>query len=206
MERFVMCLFEMGCTGIPTDLSTLRICDGQCEKPNNTINNTAGFLAGSKYLQSLKSDMRVGWRIDQLLFSQCFLRFLFWIPLVYIFETALIDMLLHKFFPQPAFRCDALQCLAEIAAIDPRTVDAKYHPRIQKMYADFITNLTNIVPPTAVRQFHQQGDAGEEFVQRLTLFLSTILKTHLPILETQELLLHLMQGLQYLVNISEVSL
>uniref|UniRef100_A0A7S0M413 Exportin-1 n=1 Tax=Cryptomonas curvata TaxID=233186 RepID=A0A7S0M413_9CRYP len=135
---------------------------------------------------------------------QCFLRFLFWIPLVYIFETALIDMLLHKFFPQPAFRCDALQCLAEIAAIDPRTVDAKYHPRIQKMYADFITNLSAIVPPNAVRQFHQQGDAGEEFVQRLTLFLSTILKTHLPILETQELLMHLMQGLQYLVNISEV--
>ena len=114
-------------------------------------------------------------------------------------------MLLHKFFPQPAFRCDALQCLAEIAAIDPRTVDVKYHPRIQKMYADFITNLTAIVPPNAVRQFHQQGDAGEEFVQRLTLFLSTILKTHLPILETQELLMHLMQGLQYLVNISEVS-
>ena len=27
---------------------------------------------------------------------QCFLRFLFWVPLYYVFETPLIEMLLHK--------------------------------------------------------------------------------------------------------------
>mmetsp|Transcript_2101 Transcript_2101/g.4795 ORF Transcript_2101/g.4795 Transcript_2101/m.4795 type:complete len:1086 (-) Transcript_2101:355-3612(-) len=135
---------------------------------------------------------------------QCFLRFLFWVPLYYAFETPLIDMLLHKFFPQPQFRCDSLQCLTEVAAIDPKSVDAKYHPKVQKMYADFITNLSSIVQPNAIKQYHEEGDQGEEFVQRLTLFLSTILKTHLPILETQELAWYLIQGLQYLVHISEV--
>mmetsp|Transcript_33911 Transcript_33911/g.66171 ORF Transcript_33911/g.66171 Transcript_33911/m.66171 type:complete len:1090 (+) Transcript_33911:310-3579(+) len=135
---------------------------------------------------------------------QCFLRFLFWIPLFYVFETALVDMLLHKFFPQAQFRSDSLQCLTEIAAIDPKTVDPKYHPKVQKLYADFITNLSNIVPPNAIKQYYEQGDTQEEFVQRLTLFITTILKTHLGILETQELVNHLLQGLQYLINISEI--
>jgi exportin-1 len=135
---------------------------------------------------------------------QCFLRFLFWVPLYYVFETPLIDMLLHQFFPQPHFCCDALQCLAEVAAIDPKSVDTKYHPKVQKMYADFITNLSNIVQPQNIKQFYVEGDNGEEFVQRLTLFLTTILKTHLPILETQDLVWYLIQGLQYLVHISEV--
>ncbi|KAJ1472729.1 hypothetical protein T484DRAFT_1839153 [Baffinella frigidus] len=78
------------------------------------------------------------------------------------------------------------------------------HPKVQKMYADFITNLSNIVQPSAIKQYYDEGIAGEEFVQRLTLFLTTILKTHLPILETQELVWYLIQGLQYLVHISEV--
>lgn len=135
---------------------------------------------------------------------QCFLRFLFWIPLYYVFETQLIDMLLHKFLPHEQFRCDALQCLTEIAAIESKNVDTKYHGRIQKMFHDFITNLTNIVHPEAIKQFYEEVDGGDEFVQRLTLFLTTIFKTHLPILETQELAPGLIQGLQYLVHISGI--
>ena len=135
---------------------------------------------------------------------QCFLRFLFWIPLYYVFETHLIDVLLHKFFPHAQFRCDALQCLTEIAAIEFKNVDPKYHPRIQKMYFDFITNLTNIVHPQAIKQYYEDADGGEDFVQRLTLFLTTIFKTHLAILETQELAAALIQGLQYLAQISKV--
>ena len=135
---------------------------------------------------------------------QCFLRFLFWIPLYYVFETQLIDMLLHKFFPHMNFRCDALQCLTEIAAIETKNADPKYHGRIQKMYHDFVTNLTNIVHPEAIKQFYEEVDGGEEFVQRLTLFLTTIFKTHLPILETQELAPGLLHGMQYLVHISRI--
>jgi exportin-1 len=33
-------------------------------------------------------------------------RFLTWIPLGYIFETPLMDVLITKFFPAPPFRCD----------------------------------------------------------------------------------------------------
>jgi len=135
---------------------------------------------------------------------QCILRFLFWMPLYYVFETSLLDMLLHKFLPHEQFRSDSLQCLTEIAAIESKNVDPKYHPRIQRLYYDFITNLTNIVHADAIKRYHEEVDGGEEFVQRLTLFLTTIFKTHLPILETQELAGALIQGLQYLAHISKV--
>ena len=42
--------------------------------------------------------------------------FLSWVPLGYIFESNLVDVLL-RLFPQPAFRNLALQCLAEVAAL-----------------------------------------------------------------------------------------
>ena len=42
--------------------------------------------------------------------------FLSWIPLGYIFESNLVEILL-KHFPQPAYRNLALQCLTEVGAI-----------------------------------------------------------------------------------------
>lgn len=39
--------------------------------------------------------------------------FLSWIPLGYIFESNLVEILL-KHFPQPAYRNLALQCLTEV--------------------------------------------------------------------------------------------
>ncbi len=38
--------------------------------------------------------------------------FLSWVPLGFIFESSLVDMLL-KLFPAPAYRNVALQCLTE---------------------------------------------------------------------------------------------
>lgn len=39
--------------------------------------------------------------------------FLSWIPLGYIFESNLVEILLKR-FPQPAYRNLALQCLTEV--------------------------------------------------------------------------------------------
>jgi len=41
--------------------------------------------------------------------------FLSWVPLGYIFESNVIEVLL-RLFPQPAFRNISLQCLAEVSA------------------------------------------------------------------------------------------
>ena len=41
-------------------------------------------------------------------------RFLTWIPLGFIFQTNIIDILINRFFPVPVFRNEALDCLTEI--------------------------------------------------------------------------------------------
>ena len=89
-------------------------------------------------------------------------------------------------------------------SLSPLRPLCRYHGRIQKMFHDFITNLTNIVHPEVIKQFFEEADGGEEFVQRLALFLTTLFRTHLPILETPELAPGLIQGLQYLVHISRI--
>ena len=49
---------------------------------------------------------------------QTLLKFLNWIPLGYIFETALVKTLVYKFLPQPSYRNDVLACLTEVGSLD----------------------------------------------------------------------------------------
>ena len=53
---------------------------------------------------------------------QTLLKFLNWIPLGYIFETALVKNLVYKFLPHQAFRNDVLACLTEIGSLDIGTI------------------------------------------------------------------------------------
>ena len=59
---------------------------------------------------------------------QTLLKFLNWIPLGYIFETQLVQTLVYKFLPQPAFRNDVLACLIEIGALDIGAVHENLQP------------------------------------------------------------------------------
>lgn len=132
-------------------------------------------------------------------------RFLTWIPLGFIFQTQLIEALLNKFFPEPMFRNDALECLTEIGNLTD--LDPQYDPLFRKLFAQFITKLGAIfTPETALGPAFENGSEDDcIFIQRLALFLSGFFKAHLKTLETPESQQALLTGMFYLVRVSEVS-
>ena len=131
-------------------------------------------------------------------------RFLTWIPLGFIFQTNLIDVLLNKFFPAPLFRNEALDCLAEIGNLTD--LEPQYDPLFRKLWVGFLTRLGEIFSPgtSLVAIFENGSEQDCIFIQRLALFLSSFVKAHLKVLETPETHHALIQGLFYLVRVSEV--
>ena len=131
-------------------------------------------------------------------------RFLTWIPLGFIFQTPLIDVLLNKFFPTPVFRNDALECLTEIGNLSD--LEPQYDPLFQKLFSGFLMRLGEVFSPdTNLGPAFENGSEEDcIFIQRLALFLSGFLKSHLSVLEKPESQQSLLQGLFYLVRVSEV--
>ena len=131
-------------------------------------------------------------------------RFLTWIPLGFIFQTQLIDTLLNKFFPQPLFRNDALECLTEIGNLTD--LEPQYDHLFQKLFSGLLVRLGEIfTPETDLTSAYENGSEEDcIFIQRLALFLSGFVKAHLSVLEKTESQQSLIQGLFYLVRVSEV--
>ena len=69
-------------------------------------------------------------------------RFLTWIPLGFIFQTNLIHTLLDNFFPVPAFRSSAIQCLTEIATLTD--LEPQYDTLFQSLYMKFLARLGEV--------------------------------------------------------------
>jgi len=132
-------------------------------------------------------------------------RFLTWIPLGFIFQTNLIEVLLNKFFPAPIFRNETLDCLAEIANLTD--LDPQYDTLFRKLWIGFLARLGEIFSPgtSLVAIFENGSEQDCLFIQRLALFLSSFVKGHLKALETHETHQALVQGLFYLVRVSEVN-
>mmetsp|Transcript_3884 Transcript_3884/g.9253 ORF Transcript_3884/g.9253 Transcript_3884/m.9253 type:complete len:1088 (+) Transcript_3884:342-3605(+) len=131
-------------------------------------------------------------------------RFLTWIPLGFIFQTNLIDVLLNKFFAEPLFRNNALDCLTEIGTL--QDLEPQYDPLFRELFTTFLTRLRDIFAPEMdLRQPFQEGSEEDcFFIQKLALFLSGFLKAHLRVLQTPESEQALISGLFYLVRISEI--
>ena len=131
-------------------------------------------------------------------------RFLTWIPLGFIFQTDLIHMLLDSFFSQPAFRNDALECLAEIGTL--ADLEPQYDTLFQSLYLKFMARLGEIfTPETNLAAAYENGSEDDcVFIQRLALFFCGFFRAHLKVLETPQHSNQLLQGLFYLVRISEV--
>lgn len=131
-------------------------------------------------------------------------RFLTWIPLGFIFQTQLIDVLLNKFFPEPIFRNDALECLTEIGSLTD--LEPQYDPLFRKLFAGFLARIGEIFSPeTDLAPAFENGTEEDcIFIQRLALFLSGFFRAHLKAMEVQESQQSLLTGLFYLVRVSEV--
>lgn len=129
-------------------------------------------------------------------------RFLGWIPLGFIFETPIIDLLTNRFLSPPEFRNISLRCLAEIASL-PSV--GQYGNRLTILYTSVISTITVIVPPSTnfVEAYQNAGDQGEELVLNLALFLTNFFSNHLALIEDAHPDANLL-GHAYLVKISAV--
>ena len=74
-------------------------------------------------------------------------RFLTWIPLGFIFQTKLIDVLLNKFFKEPLFRNDALDCLTEIGTLTD--LEPTYDPLFRQLFVAFLQRLGDVFRKTS---------------------------------------------------------
>ncbi|KAJ7172647.1 CRM1 C terminal-domain-containing protein [Mycena filopes] len=131
------------------------------------------------------------------------LRFLNWIPLGYIFETTIIDLLLNRFLETPDFRNITLKCLAEIAAL---SVGPEYDPKFVILFQMVMTSVNRMIPPsTNISQaYTNAGDAGQELVLNLSLFLANFLSNHLRAVESEANRDVLLNAHLYMVKVSQV--
>ncbi|EDR11305.1 uncharacterized protein LACBIDRAFT_315997 [Laccaria bicolor S238N-H82] len=131
------------------------------------------------------------------------LRFLNWIPLGYIFETTIIDLLLNRFLEAPEFRNVTLKCLAEIAALN---VGPEYDPKFVILFAMVMTSINRMIPPSTniAQAYANAGDAGQELVLNLALFLANFLSNHLRAVETEQNRDVLLNAHLYMVKVSQV--
>ncbi|KAL4077353.1 CRM1 C terminal-domain-containing protein [Scleroderma yunnanense] len=131
------------------------------------------------------------------------LRFLNWIPLGYIFETTIIDLLLNRFLEAPDFRNVTLKCLAEIAGLN---VGPEYDPKFVILFAMVMTSVNRMIPPSTniAAAYASASDSGQELVLNLALFLCNFLSNHLRAVETETNRDVLLNAHLYMVKISQV--
>ncbi|TFK72161.1 hypothetical protein BDN72DRAFT_957485 [Pluteus cervinus] len=155
------------------------------------------FKLCSEVLQDAQKTSLIKATLDTLL------RFLNWIPLGYIFETTIIDLLLSRFLETPEFRNVTLKCLAEIAALN---VGPEYDPKFVILFAMVMTSINRMIPPNTniAQAYSNAGDAGQELVLNLALFLANFLSNHLRAVETEENRDVLLNAHLYMVKVSQV--
>ncbi|EIM90438.1 uncharacterized protein STEHIDRAFT_129260 [Stereum hirsutum FP-91666 SS1] len=131
------------------------------------------------------------------------LRFLNWIPLGFIFETTIVDVLIQRFLEVPDFRNITLKCLAEVAALN---VGPEYDPKFVSLFEMVMTAINRMVPPNTniATAYASSNDAGQEFILNLALFLSNFLQNHVRTVETERSNDVLLNAHLYMVKISQV--
>ena len=77
-----------------------------------------------------------------------------------------------------------MKCLAEIAALN---VGPEYDPKFVILFAMVMTSVNRMIPPSTniAQAYANAGDAGQELVLNLALFLSNFLSNHLRAVETE---------------------
>eukprot|EP01134_Creolimax_fragrantissima_P004030 CFRG4030T1 len=138
--------------------------------------------------------------------------FLSWIPIGYIFETQLIDILSMKFLGSEAFRNVTIECLTEIAGIKATSgTEGNYSEQIMKLFTLTMKQLSVVLPSSInIREaYNDSSDFHQQFIRALAIFLTTYLRTHRKMLESNinespEIKQRLLDAHYYVVLISEV--
>jgi len=96
-----------------------------------------------------------------------------------------------------------LKCLAEIAALN---VGPEYDPKFVILFAMVMTSINRMIPPSTniAQAYANAGDAGQELVLNLALFLANFLSNHLRAVETEQNRDVLLNAHLYMVKVSQV--
>jgi exportin-1 len=135
-------------------------------------------------------------------------RFCVWIPLGFLFETELIQILVGKFLAPRIFRNNVLSILAELASL--KNLPVNYNNIVCRMYVGSVEKLLEILPMgTDIAGAYQNAvtqsqETEQSFVRLLALYLNAVFSNHLSLLENMPsqhpAIVH---GMTYLVKISE---
>ncbi|KAI0563913.1 exportin 1 [Gracilaria domingensis] len=135
-------------------------------------------------------------------------KFLSWIPLGYIFETQLIELLVG-FMGVPSLRNATIPCLVEIASLS--SVGPKnYDERFGLLFLSFVKQLVVVLPRDTdiARAYEDADDETQGFVMDLALFFTGFFKSHTRLLNVEgppDVQEALRLAHEYLVNLSRVS-
>ncbi|ODV83665.1 hypothetical protein CANARDRAFT_29881 [[Candida] arabinofermentans NRRL YB-2248] len=131
------------------------------------------------------------------------LRYMPWIPLGYIFETDLLNLLTSKFLPVEQFRSITIKCLTEVSQL----IAPQYDNVFISMFASTIDSLLKIIPSDIdlSRTYKYANSQDQEFLQDLAMFLVTFLSNHLtPLEQDKSLEQYLLAAHSYLINLSRI--
>ncbi|KAJ5069587.1 intein-containing exportin-1 precursor [Anaeramoeba ignava] len=111
-----------------------------------------------------------------------FEKFLKWIPLGYVYETEIIELLCNKFVSNPDTTQNALQCLIEISLLE---FIPNYAHKFVSLFNLSLEPILVFIPPTTdLGIIYENGtDNDRALINTLVVFLSTFLKNHLKTLE-----------------------
>lgn len=130
-----------------------------------------------KVLESSDDASLVGATLETLL------RFLHWIPITYIFDTNLLNLLCERFFEVNIFRNSTIKCLTEIASL--KAPNGDYEEKFCMLFDLIMKYIPKIVPVNTniAKNWETMNDFDQQYVQNLALFFTSFLSTHLEAME-----------------------
>lgn len=136
---------------------------------------------------------------------RCLQRYLSWVSLDFIFETNILEMLVSQFLEPYEFRNITLKCLTEVASLNT----SQYDQKLLSMLTAAMQQIAVVIPPdTDLKSIYNvAGTQDQDFIQNLSLFLSSFLSKHLQLVEragppSPDSLLILVHT--YLIKISQI--
>ncbi|XGW05720.1 hypothetical protein V3C99_016238 [Haemonchus contortus] len=112
-------------------------------------------------------------------------RFLSWIPVGYVFETDITQLLSENFLSLEVYRVVTLQCLTEISMIQIEAEDNAYKEKLCAMFCATIKEIGSLLGEGAdLAAAYQKGsDQDQKFISCLAQFLVAFLKDHSALVE-----------------------
>eukprot|EP00928_Gymnodinium_smaydae_P005220 TRINITY_DN11793_c0_g1_i1.p1 TRINITY_DN11793_c0_g1~~TRINITY_DN11793_c0_g1_i1.p1 ORF type:complete len:1119 (-),score=265.17 TRINITY_DN11793_c0_g1_i1:143-3499(-) len=132
----------------------------------------------------------------------CLANFLEWIPLGYIFETDLIQMLLVHFWDPLEYRVECARCLNEIASLHDVPVQ-QYQPQLVRCFQGVVEKLQQLpenMPQACVTLPGPQRVFWEVFHNQVALLLTAFLKHNMAAMEAQQH--YMLEALRFLARVS----